>query len=447
VLQGLKGAIAEAGGSEKVDYDKLISQLSSRIFLLHNVHEDRPTVFQTRWAMSYLRGPLTRPQVRQLMETRKGAIQVSAPAQPRPSAAATGLERTAPAPAATGPEGFSPTPPALAPEVTQVFLPVELSEQAAVRELAGAADAKSVQLVYEPAIVAGAEIRYIDRKRDVDQLAEKLLLASVRDDVRGVDWKDSETLSLRLRDLASGPERVGTDQGPFFAPVPEGANSARELKDIGQDLADWLYYNSKLPLTAHPELGIFQHPDESERDFKIRLQQAARERRDAEVDALEEKYASRLDRLQDNLSKKERTLAADEEEHSARSREELIGVGETVFGLLIGRRSSRAISRAATKRRMTRKAKLDIEEAKEEIADLQEEIAKLEGELKEAADEITQKWDNVLDDLTTEEIAPKRSDIDVRLVALAWLPSWLITYDEGGRPRTTAVPAYPQPEA
>jgi hypothetical protein len=96
---------------------------------------------------------------------------------------------------------------------------------------------------------------------------------------------------------------------------------------------------------------------------------------------------------------------------------------------------------------MTRKAKLDIEEAKEEIADLQEEIAKLEGELKEAADEITQKWDNVLDDLTTEEIAPKRSDIDVRLVALAWLPSWLITYDEGGRPRTTAVPAYPQPEA
>ena len=257
-------------------------------------------------------------------------------------------------------------------------------------------------------------------------------------------WEEAEALPLRLRDLASGPERVGAEQGPFFAPLPEGANTPRELKSIGQDLADWLYYNSKLSLTAHAELDLVQHPGETERAFKIRLQQAARERRDAEVDALEHKYASRIDKLQDSLRRKERALAADEAEHAARSREELLNVGETVLGLFMGRRSTSAISRAATKRRMTSKAKIGIEDTRDEIEDTRDEIAKLEAELKQATDEITQRWDGALDDLTTQELALRRSDVDVNLVALAWMPSWLISYQEGSFTRTTKIRAYPQ---
>jgi hypothetical protein len=75
-------------------------------------------------------------------------------------------------------------------------------------------------------------------------------------------------------------------------PVPESANSARKLKGIAKDLADWLYYNSRLTIQVHPELEVFQEPGERERSFKVRLRQAAREHRDAEVDALAEKYAT-----------------------------------------------------------------------------------------------------------------------------------------------------------
>jgi hypothetical protein len=453
VLQGLKGAIAEAGGGgEKVDYDRLISQLGSRVFLLHNVHEDQPVVFQTRWAMSYLRGPLTRPQVKELMAGRKGAVTAKEPARAHPGKAAAAVAAgPAPARSPADPEGFSPTPLALAPEVSQVFLPVELSEQAAIRQLAQEAgrdvDVQSMRLVYKPAIAGGAEVSFVDRKRNIDERVEKFLLAPALDDPRGVDWDEAETLPLRLRDLASGPERVGADQGPFFAAAPEQANSARELKSIGTDLADWLYYNSRLPIAVHPELGIAQDPGETERAFKIRLRQVARERRDAEVDALEEKYEARIDKLKDKLRKKEHDLAADEADHQARKQEELIGAGETVLGMFMGRRSSRSLSRAATKRRMTRKSKLEIEETKDEIADIQADIAELEAELEEAADEITQRWDNALDELTTDELQPRRTDVDVQLVALAWLPHWLVSYDEGGRSRTTTLPAYPQAES
>jgi len=449
VLQGLKGAIAQAGGAgDKVDYDALISQLGSRVFLMHNVHQDRPVVFHTRWAMSYLRGPLTRPQVRQLMAARKETAEaggaVGAPARPRKVTVAA-----PPAPAAIGPAGFSSTPPALDPALPQAFLPVDLSEQAAVRQLNQEAgrelEVESAQLIYEPAIVGGAALRFVDRKHDIDEQMEQILLAPVPDDLGGVDWEEAEALPIRLSDLTDAPERVGAGQGPFFAPAPEQANSPRELKRIGKDLSDWLYYNRRLTLLAHPELGVVQQPGERERLFKIRLRQAARERRDEEVDALTEKYESRLDRLEAKRRKKERELAIDEEEYEARKREELIGAGETVLGVLMGRR--RSVSRVATRRRMTSKAKLEVEETREEIADLQEEIAELEAELKEEVEEITHRWEKVMDELTTQEVKPRRTDVNVRLVALAWRPSWLVIYRDREERRTVTIPAYPQPEA
>jgi len=333
--------------------------------------------------------------------------------------------------------------------MSQVFLPIELGEQEAVRKVSQdtgeGVQVTSVQLIYEPAVVGVAEIRFVDSKINIDQQVEKLLLTPVSGDLRGVDWNEAETLPIEFRDLRDSPERVIADQGPFFASVPEQANTAQEIKSIGKDLVDWLFYNSRLPIAVHPELGIAQDPGESERDFKIRLKQAARERRDADVDALEEKYAAQIDKLEDKLRKKEHDLAADEADHQARKQEELLGAGETVLGMLMGRR--RSLSSVASKRRLTRKAKLELAETMDEIANVEEDIAELEAELKEAADEITQRWENALDDLTTQELKPRRTDVDVRLVALAWLPSWLISYKEGDRTRMTGVSAYSQAES
>ncbi len=451
VLQGLQGAIAEAGGKSNIDYDAVLSRLNSRVFLMHNVHEDKPIVFHTRWVMSYLRGPLTRPQVAKLMATRK-----TQPTTPTPARRATAVTDATPSvapskPAAvTVPSGFSVTPPALDPSVPQVFLPVEHNEQAAIRQAAQdtgqALDVESTRLIYEPAIVGGASVRFVDRKRRIDERTEKIFLAPAPDDLRGIDWDTAEALPIQLSDLASGPERVGKEQGPFFAPAPEMANSARELKSIGKDLADWLYYNHRLPITVHEELGLFQQPGESERAFKIRLQQAARERRDAEVDKLEQKYQTRIDRLETKLRRQERRLSEDEAEYDARKREEIVGIGESVLGFFMGRRSTRAISRASTKRRLTTKSKMDIEDTREEIADIKAEIADLEAELKEASDDITARWGDSLANLTTDEIAPRRTDVDVRLVALVWLPSWQITVNDNRGTRTLTVAAYPTPE-
>ncbi|MCG3211629.1 MAG: hypothetical protein FOGNACKC_05275 [Anaerolineae bacterium] len=458
VLDGLKGAIAQAGGKSGADYDSIISKLGNRVFLLHNVHSDGPIVFQTRWAMSYLRGPLTRPQVKQLMDSRKQAAPPPAPAvsAPPPAAAAAAAAATAAPPsppaAATGPAtpaGFSAIAPTLDSSVPQVYLPAEVQERAAVRQLSQDAgtqiEVERVQFVYEPAIIGSGEVRFVDRSRNLNEQIDKLLLAPAPEDLPRFEWDRAERLKLTARDLLSRPEQADPDQGPFFAPIPPGLNNSRELKSLEKKLSDWLYYNSKQTITVHKELGLFQHPEESERDFRIRLRQAAREARDAEVDKLERTYEPKIKRLEDKLRKEERELAEGEAEYSARQQEQWVGIGESVLGFFMGRRSTRAVSSAMSKRRMANRAYEDIEESKAAIAEMQKDIAELETELKEASEEITSKWENALENLTTEEITPRRTDVNVRLVALAWVPSWLITINDGHRSRTDAVPAYSVP--
>jgi hypothetical protein len=465
VLSGLKGAISQAGGSAKVDYDTLISRLGSRVFLLHNVHEDEPVVFHTRWAQSYLRGPLTRPQVHTLMADRIAAAKASASAAVAPAPAAAPVaapaetseaaptsapapapaEEAAPEPASQGPDGYTDTPPGVDPKIEQVYLPIMVDEGDAVRALqqkAEGADVKQVQLVYDPVILGVATVSFVDRKRDIEEQRPLVVVAEAPRQIGGVDWEDVEQLDLKPRDLRSKPQQVEPEQGPFFAPPPESANSVRELQSARKDWSDWLYYNSRLPIQVHEDLDVFRKPGESERSFSIRLQQAARERRDAEVDKLTDKLQKKIKAIEDRKKKEERELAEDKAEYAGRKQEEWMGLGETAIGFLMGRRRSTGFSRAATKRRMTAKARMDIEESEQQIAEYEEQLKELEEQMQDQIDEIGAHWESVADEVTTDELKPRRTDVDVDLVTLGWRPSWLIRYDDGDRERTTTIPAH-----
>jgi phage host-nuclease inhibitor protein Gam len=353
--------------------------------------------------------------------------------------------------AVVSPEGFSATPPILDPGVRQMYLPVTVNRDEAVGQLSQesgpAVAVQGAQLIYEPAILGGAIVNYMDSKRGISQQEEAVLLVPAPDTIGRVNWGEAEALPMRLGDVTTGPARLQAGQGPYFAPVPETANSPQEINALTKSLADWLFYNRRLSIAVHPELGVLKRPGQSEREFKIQLSQAARERRDAEVDALKQKYATQIDKLQTKLRRYERDLEAGEADYDARKREELITTGETVLGFLMGRRYYRTMSRVATKRRLATHAKYGVEEKKDEIADMEEEITRLSDELEQASAEITRKWSDTLDRVSSEEIAPRRGDIDVRLVALAWVPSWRVTYTEGNRSGLTAtIAAYPMPE-
>ena len=180
----------------------------------------------------------------------------------------------------------------------------------------------------------------------------------------------------------------------------------------------------------------------------MRCQQAAREARDQAVDKLRAKYAVRLERLEERLTREERTLDESKAEYKGRMGEEVLSGLSTVAGALglFGRksRSLRGLSTAATKRRLTSSAKADIAEAEADIARLKAEVDDLKSQIEEEANALTQQWDAAASDVQATRVVPRKTDVDVQMVVLAWAPTWEVAYqDARGRSRTDALPAYP----
>jgi hypothetical protein len=433
VLDGLQGVASQSGIDTK-DYSDLISSLSSRVFLYHNVHENEPIVFYTRWAMSYLRGPMTRPQIKQLMINRKELMNTSKTTD--------SVQTLKLAESKVTEETLMRNPPALSPGIPEVFFPLDLSENKAknsiIEKFGNNVSIENIKLRYKPTIFGSGTVHFFDRKESIDKQIEKNLIIEDLDQTSFLDWKNAKATKVGNTDLLNNKNQV-SDKEAFFDLIPELANSLTEFKNLNKDLKDFLYYSSVLKLKMNDDLDVIQHPEESERDFKIRLLQRSREERDAEVDKLKGKYAKKLDKLQTKLSKLEFDLSDDEADYNARKREEFVGAGESVLSIFMGsRRTSRATT-IARRRRMTSKAKRKVDETKEDIVRTKEDIMELEEELKTAIEKIVKKYEKVADDLSLKEVKPRKTDVKVNLVALAWKPIWIVDYKEKGLSHITAI--------
>jgi hypothetical protein len=451
LMDGLQSISATAGtlGDSKV-LDKLISSLDNRVFLLHNVHAEGPVVMNTRWAMSYLRGPLTREQVKGLMAGRKAPALSAPAAQPAAAAvsiAADGVRAARPTGAAT-PEGLNVQPPALPPGIEQVYLPVTVSASQTTRAIAdrvgGNISPSEQRLVYEPALLGLASVHFLDRARDVDETRDYSLLLPLAEQAALVSWKDSLPVNVNPRDLEDRPASGAL----FLCGLPEATRDARAITGLGRDLTDHLYRSEEFSLAYNPTLKLYAKPGESDRDFKVRCQQVAREDRDDAVEAMRKKYDAQLERLEERMAKEEQELAQDKADYQGRIGEEVLSGLSSVVGALglFGRRSRSltGLSSAASKRRMTSTAKADITESEAAIARMKADIEELTGQVEKEANALTQQWATAAEDIQALKVSPRKTDIDVQMVALAWAPSWEVTYEDlSGRNRTDAIPAYP----
>ena len=421
VLDGLESASSEAGQAlNKNELSKIISGLGNRVFLLHNVHEPAPVTFQTRWAMSYLRGPLTRTQVRQLMD---GIV----PEKP-----------IKPTPALHAPESTSlSVSPSVSPDIQQVYLPLHKSVHAALQDadVSRLSDAES-HLVYVPAVLGMGAVHFVDTRKNVNEREDFSLV--IQPDTGLPRWEEAQPVDVHIEDMMYDPEPDSQ-----FHDVPESMNQQREFKNLEKDLVNHVYRTSSVTLLYSPALKVYSHPHEPERDFRMRLTQTAREKRDDEVDKLTRKYDKQLKRLEKKLRKAEASLDKKKEKAGARKREMAVSVGESVLGMFMGRRSTRAASTAMSKYRQSKISKMDVEEAEETVEALQEEIEALEQELKQEVDSITAEWDEALTEFEKVPVRPRKSDVQVNMLSLAWLPHWSLTYkDSKGTAHTELAPAY-----
>jgi hypothetical protein len=422
LLDGLEGVQADQGGTSRAQFDRLISALQSRVFLLHNVHQEQPVVFHTRWAMSFLRGPMTRTQIQQLV-----GGQASSPASiAAPPAVAARPVAPPPAAEPQQPEvPYSQVPPQLPSRVQQVFVSARVSLEEALARLAaqGRWSIRSTRdlqgyLVYEPALLGMASLRFPHTKSRQTHSAEVAYLVPAERRLGTVDWSRGR-LELDSRDLRERPET-----GTFFAELPSELGDASRHTVLRKEFEDYVYYNSTARLWYNPHVNLYSEFGESEKAFQRRCREAAEDAHKAEVARVKEKHQRDLKRLEDRLEREQSKLQAAEATHSARKQEELLSGAETLFGVLTGRKRSSALSSASRKRRMTQQSRAGIEESERVIANLKREISDLKESERREVEEVASGWANRIDEVQEEEVRPRRTDIQVNLFALAWIPHW-----------------------
>jgi hypothetical protein len=401
VLDGLEGAMSSAGGPfDRARFERLIGGLGKRVFLLHNVHEDEPAVFETRWAMSYLRGPLTRAQIRTLMAGRTAQT-------PDPAAAAAGPSETRVEPGVAPPalpeQAGSATPPVLPPGIPQYFAPAP----AGVR--------------LTPMLVGVADVHFSDRKLDVDLVKARAFVAPFGSGALPVDWNEARPAPFDPRDLTRE-----APAGARYAELPAAAARARSYDRWSKSFARWLQTTEGLELQRSAALKLTSEPDEPESAFRARVRLAAREARDAAVEKLRQKYAPKAASLEEKLRRARHAVSREEQQVESHKTQTAISFGTTILGALFGRKtlSATTLGRATTAARgmgrMSREAR-DVERAKENLAAVERQIAELDGTLQEEIARLEASYEQAAEPVETVSIRPRRGGVHVQLVALVWV--------------------------
>jgi hypothetical protein len=315
--------------------------------------------------------------------------------------------------------------------VPQVFLPPTVTFEWALRgyeeQARGSVLVQDRHLVYAPHLLGLGSVRMLDRKRGVDHQEMVARLVWPSEGPTGVDWTEGQTV-VSEEELAPKPMGAG-----FYAPVVSMLARPRELNRLAKDFSDYLYYNIAATILHNPVLDVYGAVGESEREFRKRCEAAARDERDEELEKARDRMDKEMARVQQRLRREQRELDEDESDLEARKREELLSLGESALNLLTRRRSYYMISRASTKRRMTKQAKADVEETQATIEDLEAQLEKLKEEWEEQAGEITDRWAETLDEIEKVAVKPRRADVTVVFCGLAWVPTWQVTLKDGRR--------------
>jgi hypothetical protein len=365
---------------------------------MRNVHDDLPLLFRTRWAMSWLRGPLTLPEITRLMAARKAAAPTAAPV--------------------AAPQAKPAARPVLPAGVQEVFL---------------AAKPGSGELTYRPRIAATAELHYADKPAGVDAWTRNAWLAPFADGDGTPAWAEATAVASLDAALADGPV-----DGAAFAELPAAALAAKNYAEWGKALAARLYQDGAVELLSCRSLKLTSNPGESEGDFRARLAQALREHRDEAVAKLRGKHAAKLQSLENRIRTAEQRVEREKSQYSQRKLDTAVSIGTSVLGAIFGGRSAAATRAGSAARHAGRvfSERGDIERAGESLEALAAQRDELLKGIEQEAAELTASLDHAQVALERLRIAPRKSDIAVGRIAIAWEP-WRAGADGFPRPAST----------
>ncbi len=410
-------ALRVGGGDSGVE--ALLAGLAPRHFVLKQAGRT-PVVFRSRFAMSYLRGPLMRSELSLL--TAAGLIETV----PTQSSAANGAQAQKPVPVPAPPaspvgeasapgDAASPVAPAFPAGTPERFLAPgmpALTAVAAVLPAVAPAPAGAPPLLLA-LVTARVALRFDEARFDLEHRVTFTTAGIPRPD-GSVTWMDGP-LAI---DLAAVP--VAAPEGARYLAAPRSLSTASGMRRLAVDLAARLQSTETITLWRHVSLKLVSAPGESREAFALRVTRAAEAAAADELAALRERYAERIERVQKQLDRAGDRHAAEKTELEARKRDEVLAAGESVLGFLFGRRSVGSLSAASRRRRMTQGAESQERRAAGEVGRLEQELEQLSAEVEDKAAELEARYEVLAAEIVPIEVGLERDDVRIEELGILW---------------------------
>ena len=403
VLDGLEGAAT--GAIDRAEADRILSALPKRVFLLHNVHDPKPVVFETRWTMSYLRGPMSREEIKRLAEQ---AAPAPTPNSRRPTPK---VERSVANAEIPTPNVQGAARPVLPPGIEQYFIPDP-----------GAGQAGVVAPNYRPVALGAARVMFTDTKLGIDTSRDVLLAAPITDGPVAVDWPQAERLDTPVSSL----QRQPASSDATFAPVPAAAQQPKSYAAWTKTLSQYLSQSERIEVLTHRDTKLTSAKHEDERAFIARVQDARRSLRDEGVDVVRKKFATKREALAERIRKAGAAVEREQQQASDSKTQTMLSFGAAALGAMFGKKilATGNIGRATTAARgvgRSMKEAGDVKRASENVEALEQQLQELDDTIREETQRIAASHEAPVE-VERLQLAPKRGQISVQFVGLGWQP-------------------------
>ena len=378
VIDGLQGASSGTGAAiDRGETTRLLAGLRSRVFILHNTHDEGHVLFQTRWAMSYLRGPLTRQEIRRLSPPGERG----APSPPKKAQASRG---------AAASKGTRPVFPA---GVEEVFLSDEPG-------------------TYRPYLAASVSLHYRRASQGLDTWEQYMVLAPLEE---GSPFAELEFFAPG--DL--GLDHDAPDESVFVAP-PSGAVGKARFRSYAKQVKTQLYKDRPKILWRCKALKLHSKPDETKAELSARVQLATREKRDAAVDALRARFAKKAERMAERICRAEGRVEREQSQYDQQKLQAGISMGAGILGAILGGRGVGRFTAAARGAGRVAREREDVRRAEEEVRELEEARQALEVAVEEEVRALRARMESQAPEVEEVTVRPIKSDIRVSNLKLAW---------------------------
>ena len=393
VMEGLEGA--SSGDFDKQAMERTIAGLGKRRFLLHNVHEDEAVIFNTRWVMSYLAGPLTRDHIRTLMSTAKNKIAAAAKALSKPK------------------RKSNDSAPALPPSIEQYFV-----------------SGSGEDIVYHPRLVAGGDVVFTSSRYNIEDERAVLHTVEFDDGPVAIDWDYAEPLGIAVGDLEDSGDKTAS-----YASCPAAASKAKGYPGWNKEYKRWLRQHENITLYRSKRFRLTSAAGETEGDFRTRLQDAASEKRDLAIAKVRKRYAGKATTLENRLMRAEQTIAVQKQQSTKKKLDTAVSFGTAILGAVLGRKrlsssSATRMGSAIKTAGSARKEAADVKRAQQTAAKVKTDIAALSKALAKEVADLDTSFDAQSEALEEIVVRAKSTDIYVAVTGLVWLP---YTTGEKGR--------------